>query len=159
MLHKHPELARIADAEHGLLPLHLAARDGNITVVKPLVEVYPEGASKKSRDGRLPIHLAADRAHGAIALLLLKIDSAASRVKDKYGKLPVHCAPEISELLPHYRITRRPRPRPIPCALTAATLAVPPDAARENLPDVLAALIHAHRAGVTTRDNDGDVHA
>jgi hypothetical protein len=42
--------------EEGLLPLHVACRQGNLAVIRSLVTAYPQATKVVTEDGRLPLH-------------------------------------------------------------------------------------------------------
>lgn len=77
-------------------PLHLAASQGNLEIVKRLLEL---GADKEAlnADQRTPFHLAAERGHQRI-VKALKSRDANFRARDKFGWAPLHFAAFGSKL-------------------------------------------------------------
>jgi ankyrin repeat protein len=59
LIEAYPGSERIGDPQHGILPFHLACRDGNVETAKYLLRLYPECINLADRtDGAYPIHYA-----------------------------------------------------------------------------------------------------
>ena len=88
--------------ENGNLPLHMASRARNLTMIKLLGERFTSGASVRNEDGMLPLHLAiagfgkesldTDVSAFEPIKVLLGYFPGALAVSDNLGNLPIHTA-------------------------------------------------------------------
>ncbi|XP_010519891.1 PREDICTED: ankyrin repeat-containing protein NPR4-like [Tarenaya hassleriana] len=72
--------------------LHVAASNGHIEVVKEIIEIRPDFAHKKDKNGFTPLHLSCSKGHLEITRELLRLDSDLSTVQDDQGRTPLHWA-------------------------------------------------------------------
>ena len=64
LIEAYPGSVRIADSTDGVLPLHIACREGAVVTSKYLYKLYPESINVATRDGAYPIHYAIMRLTG-----------------------------------------------------------------------------------------------
>ncbi|KAL5729100.1 hypothetical protein ACHQM5_002097 [Ranunculus cassubicifolius] len=72
--------------------VHVAASAGYADIVKILIEVRPDFASRRDSHGCSPLHLACSRGHLEIARELLSADPDLSSLQDNEGRTPLHWA-------------------------------------------------------------------
>ncbi|KAG4433881.1 hypothetical protein IFR05_010640 [Cadophora sp. M221] len=76
----------------GLTPLHIAARDGNNSIVTTLLEHHPE-VTAVDKDGDTPLHLAGRNGHSdVVETLLLKDSKSVVNMKNENDETPLHHA-------------------------------------------------------------------
>ena len=68
----HPNAIRTLNS-NGFLPVHLAARDGTVEVMKQMLELYPESASMVTLTGHNLLHLAVCDKANATAVMEAKV--------------------------------------------------------------------------------------
>ncbi|CAK1367200.1 unnamed protein product [Cercospora beticola] len=77
----------------GLQPLHLAANNGSLEVVKVLVSYGANiEATTNDNDGMVPLHLACREQKTPVALYLIRTAGANIHVQDKHGNWPLNRA-------------------------------------------------------------------
>lgn len=72
--------------------LHVAAAGGHADIVKEILEVRPDLASKRDSNGCSPLHIACSKGHFEITRELLRVDSDNSSLQDYEGRTPLHWA-------------------------------------------------------------------
>jgi ankyrin repeat protein len=72
--------------------LHSAVRGGKTDVVRLLLELWPEGASKTNTSWQTPLHFAVAKGKTDMARSLLEIWPEGTREKDIHGNTPLHYA-------------------------------------------------------------------
>jgi len=94
LLNEHPQFARVPD-ETKRLPLHWALEVcAPISLVRKLLELYPEACTRLSAEGCLPLHLAPQKSTSldVLKLILENTDANGIYTADKDGRLPLHFA-------------------------------------------------------------------
>jgi ankyrin repeat protein len=91
-----PDALQIAN-DLGCLPVHAAAKHGNLELVRVLVDGFSASLRKRDNTVNLPLHLAAsgtDRGTASLDLVLYLADGfpEAPMSANKYGWLPLHSA-------------------------------------------------------------------
>lgn len=87
-----PESATIPNNK-GKIPLHYAAREGRIDMVKFFLHNVPHTASIATDKRKLALHFAAGDGHGNVCYELLKVYPRGASLPSSKGKLPLHlCA-------------------------------------------------------------------
>ncbi|CAJ1962139.1 unnamed protein product [Cylindrotheca closterium] len=92
-----PEVARLADATFGWLPLHYACRNGvSSAVLEILIKAYPEGKLAQDTRGCTPLHLhfyrKNDNPDDMAKSVGLLCDTGAAEISDEDCMLPIHLA-------------------------------------------------------------------
>jgi ankyrin repeat protein len=88
----------------GCIPLHFAAKSGDIEVVRLLLEQWPEGVVAKNHYADTPLQWATREMRTEVVRLLVDCWPKGNRVKDREGNTPLHSAavtgnPETVRLL------------------------------------------------------------
>ncbi|MCA9775410.1 MAG: ankyrin repeat domain-containing protein [Candidatus Eremiobacteraeota bacterium] len=85
-----PEALEARDVRHGNTPLHWAAHEGHLDVVRTLIK---NGANPNvhTKDGYTPLREAAFRGHTNVVQFLLEVGARAEEA-DKHGATPLHWA-------------------------------------------------------------------
>ena len=101
LLEAYPEGAQVMN-EHGILPMHVAALNGQSEIFCLLLEVYhtvdddnAEFVSlllKANESGKFPLHDAADEGHTEIVRFILDAYADGAKVLNENGNLPLHVA-------------------------------------------------------------------
>ena len=79
--------------EEGHIPLHYAARNGHLEVVKYfIVELHCDPMDKNNSYGWTPLHIACANGHLNIAQYLIREDHCNPSSEKKYGETPLHLA-------------------------------------------------------------------
>ncbi|CAG7734886.1 unnamed protein product [Allacma fusca] len=104
MIVDHAQFAAVLNRTNhrGWTPFHVAAKEGNITVIQVLMK---KGAFlRKDYEGRTPLHLAAENGHKEVVSLILNTHSHLIDITDNYGNSALHSAtinnePKVADLL------------------------------------------------------------
>jgi len=84
--------AVVAQNKKGKTPLHFAAREGHIDMVKFLIQLDPSSARFVTDKLKLPLHFAAGEGHADICRYLLNVYPQGASSRSAKGKLPLHLA-------------------------------------------------------------------
>ena len=77
--------------DDGYMPLHVAAQEGNVEVVRLLLEAGAD-TEKRADDGVTPLHVAASRGNRDVARLLLQWGAEKEKLTQHCGVTPLHAA-------------------------------------------------------------------
>jgi ankyrin repeat protein len=88
---QYPTAATIPNAK-GKIPLHYAAREGRLPVVRFFLSACPQTASIASCKQKLALHFAAGDGHAAVVRDLLTVHPEGASFPSSKGKLPLHFA-------------------------------------------------------------------
>jgi ankyrin repeat protein len=87
-----PQLARMASAHDGSLPLHFAASLGNIKIASLLLEKYRKGAVTPNSKGKIPLHYAAREGRTDFVIFMLQNAPETASVLTTKRKSALHFA-------------------------------------------------------------------
>jgi ankyrin repeat protein len=97
-----PQALQVAD-EEGNHPVHYAAMYGSSSILRLIVQAYPEACRVLNGRDRFPLHLVCARCFDADAIspgdLDFNIDAHPNAVEvcDRFGRMPLHLASEVQQ--------------------------------------------------------------